>query len=220
MKLIIFDLDGTLLDTLSDLTSSVNYAMRCMHMPERTRQEVLSFIGNGNRMLMARCVENGDEETIDLALSKFHEYYRCHYADETVSYPGIPELLEDLKAGGFKLAVISNKADYAVQDLCRKYFGERFQFVLGDREGIRRKPSAEPIDLALKSLHLTKEEAIYVGDSEVDIETAANAGLPCISVSWGFRPHEVLVSAGARIIVSSPAELTAAIRKLSASPQE
>lgn len=220
MKLIIFDLDGTLLDTLADLTSSVNYAMRCMHMPERTKEEVLSFIGNGNRVLMERCVENGDEETVDQALARFHEYYRCHYADETVSYTGIPELLEDLKARGFLLSVVSNKADYAVQDLCRKYFGDRFQFVLGDREGIRRKPSAEPIELVLKSLHLTKEEAVYVGDSEVDIETAANAGLPCISVSWGFRSRPVLASAGAQIIVSSPEELSAAIRELSSQAQE
>ena len=208
IKLIIFDLDGTLLDTINDLTSSVNYAMRCLHMPERNKEEVLSFVGNGNRVLMERCVTEGStEETVDLALRKFHEYYSCHYADETTAYNGIPELLKTLRALGFQLAVVSNKADYAVQDLCQKYFSGIFDYVLGDREGIRRKPAPDPIDLVLKSLNITAREAAYVGDSEVDIETASNAGLPCISVSWGFRPRDVLVSSGAEILVSSPEEI-------------
>lgn len=216
IKLIIFDLDGTLLDTLADLTSSVNHAMNCLQMPERTKEEVLSFIGNGNRVLMERCVRKGSldrssEELTDLAVRKFHEYYSRHYADETAAYPGILELLAALKGQGLLLAVVSNKADYAVQDLCRKYFDGIFDFVLGDREGIRRKPSSDPVDLVLQALHLTKEEAVYVGDSEVDIETAANAGLPCISVCWGFRTRKDLISSGASVLISSPKELPAAI---------
>ena len=208
IKLIIFDLDGTLLNTISDLTSSVNYAMRSLHMPERSKDEVLSFVGNGNRILMERCVTEGSgEETIDLALRKFHEYYSCHYADETTAYSQIPELLDALKARRYLLAVVSNKADYAVQDLCRKYFEGIFDFVLGDREGIRRKPSPDPVNLVLKSLGLTADEAVYVGDSEVDIKTAFNAGLPCISVSWGFRSRDILASSGAETIISAPEEM-------------
>jgi len=211
-KLIIFDLDGTLLDTILDLTSSVNYAMRELHLPERSKEEVLSFVGNGNRMLMARCLEKdpGDEET-DRALKLFHAYYHRHYADETTAYPGISELLRHLKAGGYRLAVVSNKADYAVQDLCRKYFEGTFDFVLGDKDGIPRKPAPEPIQLVLESLGMERSDAVYIGDSEVDIQTAANALLPCISVSWGFRSKELLEAAGAQTIISRPEELSSCI---------
>lgn len=212
IKLIIFDLDGTLLDTIGDLTASVNYALRCLHMPERSQEEVLSFVGNGARVLLDRSVTEGSgEETIELAIRKFHEYYSSHYADETAAYAGIPELLNELKAMGFRLAVVSNKPDYAVQDLCRLYFDGAFDYVLGNKEGIRRKPASDPIDLVLDSLNLDREEAIYVGDSEVDIQTAANAGIPCISVSWGFRSEKELLDAGAETIISSPGELLDAI---------
>ena len=211
-RLIIFDLDGTLLNTIEDLTDSVNYAMRCLHFRERTKEEVLSFVGNGNRMLMERCLPDGTSpDTIDTALQKFHEYYSRHYADRTYAYKDIPELLVKLKKSGYLLAVVSNKADYAVQDICRKYFGGIFDFVIGDREGILRKPAPDPVDMAREALGISKNQSVYIGDSEVDIETASNAGIRCISVDWGFRPHERLVSAGAGTIVSSPEDIPACL---------
>ena len=207
-ELIIFDLDGTLLDTIKDLTDAVNHAMRFFKMPERSEQEVLSFVGNGNRVLIEKCVPRGtDPDTVMLALEKFHEYYSRHYADKTTAYDGIYPLLDKLKEMGLHLAVVSNKADYAVQDICQKYFNGIFDFVIGDREGIRRKPAADPVDLARETLHFSKEQTLYVGDSDVDIVTAANAGVRCISVDWGFRPHELLAAAGAHEIISSPEEL-------------
>ena len=207
-RLIIFDLDGTLLDTLDDLTDGVNFALRSLSMKERSRSEVLSFVGNGNRVLMERSVPEGtDPETSAVALQKFHEYYSCHYADRTRPYDGIDQLLAELKAMGYLLAVISNKVDYAVQDICRIYFDGIFDFAIGDREGIRRKPASDPVDLCLKELNVRAEQALYIGDSEVDLATAANAGVECLSVDWGFRQHEVLVEAGARTIVSSPDEI-------------
>ena len=212
-KLIIFDLDGTLLNTIGDLTDGVNYSMRFLQFPEHTEEEVLSFVGNGNRVLMERCLPAGTSvETIDLALGKFHEYYSRHYADKTFPYEKVPELLTELKASGYLMAVVSNKADYAVQDLCKKYFDGMFDFVIGDREGIRRKPAPDPVNLAIQILGVTKEQTVYIGDSEVDIETALNAGIPCISADWGFRSHEQLVCAGARAIVSSPDDIPACIK--------
>ena len=211
-KLIIFDLDGTLLNTIKDLTDSVNYSMRFLQFPEHTEEEVLSFVGNGNRVLMERCLPGGTgTDTIDLALAKFHEYYSRHYADKTFPYEKVPELLTGLKASGYLMAVVSNKADYAVQDICKKYFDGIFDFVIGDREGIRRKPAPDPVDMALQVLDVTKEQTVYIGDSEVDIKTAINTGIRCISVDWGFRSHDQLVRAGAGIIVSSPDDIPACI---------
>ena len=206
-RLIIFDLDGTLLNTIGDLTDSVNYSMRFLQFPEHTEEEVLSFVGNGNRVLMERCLPGGTgTDTIDLALAKFHEYYSRHYADKTFPYEKVPELLTGLKASGYLMAVVSNKADYAVQDICKKYFDGIFDFVIGDREGIRRKPAPDPVNLAMQVLGATKEQTVYIGDSE-----AFNAAIPCISVDWGFRSHDQLVCAGARVIVSSPDDIPACI---------
>ena len=206
--LIIFDMDGTLLNTIGDLTDSVNYAMRFLKMPERSELEVLSFVGNGNRVLMEKSVaECAGEDAVNLALQKFHEYYRRHYSDKTTAYEGISQMLDDLRSMGMKLAVVSNKADYAVQDLCRIYFTGIFDFVTGDREGIQRKPSSEPVDLAREVLGFSREQTVYIGDSEVDIQTAANAGINCLSVDWGFRPHDALVEAGAKNIISSPSQI-------------
>ena len=207
-KLIIFDMDGTILDTINDLRSSVNYAMRSLGFPERSRNEILSFVGDGNRMLMRRSLPHGtDEETLNQSISKFHEYYKQHYTDETTTYSGMSELLTTLKERGYLLAVVSNKADYAVQELCCKYYNGIFDFALGDREGIPRKPDPAPINLALESLGITKDEVVYVGDSEVDIQLAMNAGLRCISVDWGFRPRDFLIISGAETIVSIPDEI-------------
>ena len=214
-RLIIFDLDGTLLNTIGDLTDSVNFSMRSLHFPEHTEAEVLSFVGNGNRVLMERCLPAGTpEDTINLALGKFHEYYSRHYADKTYAYKGIPELLADLKTAGYLLVVVSNKADYAVQDICRKYFDGIFDFVIGDREGIRRKPASDPVELARETLGVPKAQTVYIGDSEVDIETASNSGIPCLSVDWGFRSHEILVASGAKVIITSPNDVLSYIKHI------
>jgi len=207
-KLIIFDLDGTLLNTLEDLTDSVNYALRSLNFPERSLDEVNSFIGNGNRMLMKRSLpEWASDEQTELSIEKFHEYYRTHYTVKTRPYNGIPELLHTLRAAGYKLAVISNKADYATQELCEKYFFNTFDFVLGDTDDIPRKPDPAPVHKAVSALNCSPESSVYVGDSEVDIKTAKNAGIDCISVGWGFRPRSVLIAAGAERIIASPEEL-------------
>jgi phosphoglycolate phosphatase len=207
-QLAIFDLDGTLLDTLGDLADSTNYIMRQYGYPERTITEVRSFVGNGIRKLLERSAPNGTSpEEIDRMFEMFKEYYRAHCADKTKPYDGIMELLHALKKKGVKLAVVSNKADYAVKALCEQYFPGYFDEAVGERVGIARKPAPDTVHEVLKNLKIDKSQAVYIGDSEVDVETAKNAEMDCIAVDWGFRDKEVLENAGAEIIVSTPAGL-------------
>lgn len=208
MKLLIFDLDGTILDTLKDLYFSVNYALSENHFPERTPEEVRQFVGNGIRKLIERSVpENSTEKQIQQVHQAFTEYYTVHCRDNTRPYPGIPEVLKTLRKNGSKLAVVSNKADYAVQKLCDEYFPNLFDAVAGEREGIRRKPAPDAVQAILKELHIQPEQAVYIGDSDVDILTAENSGMPCISVTWGFRSREFLIEHGAQKLISRPEEL-------------
>ena len=207
-KLWIFDLDGTLLNTLADLTDATNHALRSFGFPERSQEEVLSFIGHGNRKLMERSLPKAKvDQYLEQALTEFHHYYKAHYTDKTTVYEGIPELLNALKERGCLLAVVTNKADYAAQDLIRLFFPGVFDYVIGDREGIRRKPDPEPVQLVLDALQVAAGDAVYIGDSEVDLQTAANSHLNCISAGWGFRPAKVLEAAGATRIEASPAIL-------------
>lgn len=207
-KIAIFDLDGTLLDTLEDLADSTNYIMRSFGYPERTLAEVRNFVGNGIRKLLERSAPNGTSpEEIDRMFELFKEYYGVHCADKTRPYDGIMELLHTLQKQGIKLAVVSNKADYAVKALCKQYFSGIFDEAVGERAGIARKPAPDTVNEVLKNLQMEKSQAVYIGDSEVDVKTAQNAELPCIAVDWGFRSKEVLKEAGAEIIVSTPAEL-------------
>ncbi len=204
---IIFDLDGTLLDTLEDLTNSVNYALEHCQMPLRTIAEVKGFVGNGIRTLMIRAVPEGEKNPrFEEAFAAFKEHYAVHCNDRTRAYDGVCELLEALKAKGYALAIVSNKVDSAVQDLKEKYFSV-VGVAIGDREGIRRKPEADSVLLALKELGSTRESAVYVGDSDVDLMTAKNSGLPCISVLWGFRDKEFLINHGAEIFASEPSDI-------------
>ena len=207
-QLAIFDLDGTLLDTLEDLADSTNYIMRQFGYPERTLEEVRNFVGNGIRKLLERSApKDTAPEEIDRMLEQFKEYYGAHCADKTKPYDGIIELLAVLQKQGMKLAVVSNKADYAVKALCEQYFSGMFDEAVGERAGIARKPAPDTVNEVVKNLQIDKSRAVYIGDSEVDVQTARNAGLDCIAVDWGFRDARVLKDAGADIIVSTPENL-------------
>ena len=207
-KLVIFDLDGTILDTLDDLAGSVNHALVSCGLPERSRDEVRRFTGNGIRNLVERSVPGGTPSDVtDQVFSEFKAYYKEHCADCTRPYDGILKLLHDLKENGCLTAVVSNKADFAVQTLCEDYFQGMFDAVVGEKTGVRKKPAPDTVDAVLEKLHIDRKDAAYIGDSEVDIETARNAAMDCISVDWGFRSHEELIETGATSIVSSPGEI-------------
>ena len=206
----IFDLDGTLLDTLTDLAASTNYALRTHGMPEHTIDEVRRFVGNGVRKLMELAVPDGaDNPLFDEAFATFRQYYMEHSLDTTRPYEGIPDMLAALKAKGCHLAVVSNKMMAATQELCRHFFPETIEVAIGENEaeGIRKKPAPDTVFAALRQLGVGQEGAVYVGDSDVDIETARNSGLPCISVLWGFRDRDFLLQHGAETFISNPSEL-------------
>ena len=206
----IFDLDGTLLDTIGDLAASVNFALRTHGMPEHSLDDVRRFAGNGVRKLMERAVPDGaDNPRFDETFATFRQYYMAHSLDTTRPYEGIPETLAALKARGCHLAVVSNKMMAATQELCHHFFPDTIEVAIGEDEaaGIRRKPAPDTVFAALKALGVGKEDAAYVGDSDVDILTACNAGIPCISVLWGFRDRDFLISHGAQTFITHPAEL-------------
>lgn len=207
-KLVIFDMDGTILNTLDDLADSTNYALLANGLPERTIGEVRSFVGNGIRRLIERAVPAGtDAAQLDRVHESFTAHYKAHCADKTKPYDGILELIRDLRAAGCRTAVVSNKADYGVQTLCRDYFPGLFDMAVGEREGIRKKPSPDSVNEVLKKLSVVRADAVYIGDSDVDIETARNAGLDCIAVEWGFRGREFLIEHGAGRLVKEPREI-------------
>ena len=206
----IFDLDGTLLDTLQDLAASVNYALRKHGMPEHSIDDVRRFVGNGVRLLMERAIPDGAQNPdFEATFATFREHYMHHSLDTTHPYPGIPEVLAELKARGCRLAVVSNKMMAATQELIRHFFPDTIEVAIGEHEaeGIRKKPAPDTVFAALKELGVGKEDAVYVGDSDVDIQTARNSGLPCISVLWGFRDKDFLIKHGAETFVSKPSEL-------------
>lgn len=205
---VIFDLDGTLLDTLGDLRDSVNFALSKNHLPERSTEEIRNFVGNGIRLLIERSVpENTPLELIDKCFDDFKAYYKDNSANLTRAYDGINGLLSELKSRGVKLSVVSNKADFAVKTLVENYFNNTFNCAVGERDGVKRKPSPDAVFAVIKKLGVSKKDVIYVGDSEVDIETAKNAGIPCICVTWGFRDKEVLERLCPEYIIDSPEKI-------------
>lgn len=206
-QLAVFDLDGTILDTLEDLYLSVNYALRKNNLPERTLPEIRQFVGNGIRKLIERSVPENLPEKINPVYEDFTAYYQQHCADHTMPYEQIPEVIRTIRNAGLLTAVVSNKADYAVQSLCETYFPALFDSVAGEKEGIRRKPAPDSVFSVLTALQCSPEQTVYIGDSEVDIETARNAGIPCISVTWGFRNEAFLRDHHAEILISEPTEL-------------
>ncbi len=206
----IFDLDGTLLDTLADLAAAVNYALRQHGMPEHTIDDVRRFVGNGVRKLMERAIPDGEKNPdFEATFATFREYYMHHSLDTTRPYPGIMETLEALNAQGCRLAVVSNKMMAATKELCQHFFAETIEVAIGENEaaGIRKKPAPDTVFEALRQLGEEKDSAVYVGDSDVDLETANNSGLPCISVLWGFRDRDFLIQHGAKTFISAPSEL-------------
>ena len=204
----IFDLDGTLLSTLEDLASSTNYALRTHNMPEHSIDDIRRFVGNGVAKLIERAVPNGkDNPDYESTLNTFRQYYMQHSLDTTKPYPDVVETLTELKSRGKHIAVVSNKFDAATKELCRHFFGSLVDVAIGEHEGVRKKPSPDTVVEALRQLNVDAGGAVYVGDSEVDIETARNSHLPCISVLWGFRDKEFLLANGATTFISSPLEL-------------
>lgn len=213
-KLAIFDLDGTLLDTLGDLASAVNFALRKFSFPERTVDEVRSFIGNGVVKLMERSTPDGiDGDTQQRCLDTFRKYYLQHMSDTTAPYANVTALLSDLRKKGVKIAVVSNKLHPAVEDLCESYFPGLIDKAVGVSVEEERKPS--PINV-IKTMELYEADAdncIYIGDSEVDVQTAHNAEIKCIGITWGFRTREELISAGCDLIADTCNEIKDIILK-------
>ena len=209
---VIFDLDGTLLDTLEDLADAVNYALREMGMPQRTIEEVRQFVGNGVRRLMELAVPQGfDNPAFEDTFAKFKEYYGIHCNDKTKAYDGVVQLLRDLKEEGYALAIVSNKLDSAVKELSEIYFEGIVKVAIGETEGVAKKPAPDTVYKALKELQMPAETAVYVGDSEVDVMTAKNSGLPCISVLWGFRDEAFLREQGATQFARTAKEVKACL---------
>lgn len=207
-KLAIFDLDGTILDTLDDLSDSTNAALRANSLPERTRDEVRRFVGNGIHLLIERAVPSAtSKEVVEKVFRDFKDYYGAHCTEKTAPYSGINELLDSLRGAGCRVAVVSNKADFAVQELCQRYFPGKLDFAVGERENVRRKPAPDSAFESMKALGVPAADSIYIGDSDVDIETAKNAGIPCLSVTWGFRSREFLIGHGADRLVDTPDEM-------------
>lgn len=212
IKAILFDLDGTLLDTIEDLTASTNHALRKFSLPERSVDEVRSFVGNGVRRLMQQAVPtNTPDELFEEIFAAFKDYYFKHSYDYTLPYPGIMPLLSELKKKGLKLGVVSNKWHTAVQELSRCFFSDLIEVAIGESETTPRKPNPEGVFAALKALGCNADEALYVGDSNIDIMTAQNAGIKCISVTWGFRDEEFLKAHHAETLIHTPQELLAII---------
>lgn len=204
----IFDLDGTLLNTLNDLAASTNYALRSAGMPEHSVEDVRRFVGNGVKKLMERAIPDGLENPkFDETYATFRRHYLEHSLDTTKPYDGIPEVLAELKRRGKKLAIVSNKFYAATQELAKHFFPETIQVAIGERENIHKKPAPDTVLEAMRQLGVGKEGSIYIGDSDVDIDTAKNVGIPCISVLWGFRDKDFLISHGATHMIKTPKEL-------------
>ena len=208
MKAVIFDMDGTILDTLQDLRGSVNHALKKHGMPERSSKEIRSFLGNGMAVLIHKSVPEGTDEKTEAAVLEEHKaYYPKHCAEKTKPYPGIEELLNFLHEKGIKTAVVSNKRDSNVKTLVKEYFNGLFDVAVGARDNVERKPSADLVRIALDELGVSEDEAVYVGDSDVDVATAKAAKLKMIAVTWGFRDMKDLTQAGAEIFADDTEEL-------------
>lgn len=214
---IIFDLDGTLMNTLDDLHDSVSYALRQAGLAPNPKQDTRRYLGNGVRNLVNRSVEQAcptaDEALKERVFETFRAYYVAHSMDKTAPYEGIPEMLKECKKRGFFTAIVSNKLDPAVKDLHKAFFADSIDVAIGETPTVKRKPAPDMVDEAIRQLSLLhgrsieKSECIYVGDSEVDLQTAKNSDLPCIAVSWGFRDRDYLVEQGAKTIIDCPDEL-------------
>lgn len=209
-RLVIFDMDGTILDTLEDLCNAVNHTLEYFGYAKRTQQEIRNFLGNGSRYLIEKSLPDNKAVSptqLELILDYYSSYYKKNCAVHTMPYSGILELLLKLKQAKKLLAVVSNKPDFGVQELCHCHFPELFDFYCGERPGIRRKPAPDSVQEVMQKLRIAPSDTVYIGDSEVDISTAKNAGIHSIIVTWGFRDKEQLLNAGAENLADSPSEL-------------
>jgi len=208
MKAVVFDMDGTILNTIDDITGAVNYILTKYNYPKHSVEEVKFFVGNGLRRTLELSVP-ADAPTgfVDEVFDEFVGFYKLHSNICTKPYDGIVEAIGILKERGYRLAVVSNKREEAVIDLCHLYYEGLFEQIVGDKDGIKRKPAPDMVYKALEGMGIKPEDAVYVGDSDVDIKTAANSGLKGVFVSWGFRDTQFLKSAGAECIVDTPEEL-------------
>lgn len=210
---VIFDLDGTLLDTLDDLAASANHVLEFFGLPARSRGEIQAFVGNGIAKLIARILPGGAEDPrFETAYREFRAYYNEHCADRTKPYPGILQMLRGLKEDGYRTAIVSNKADFAVTKLSEVYFRGLIDAAVGESSGMAKKPAPDMVRKAFSEIGASPEHAVYVGDSDVDIRTAQNAGLDCILVTWGFRDEAFLRSQGAKEFARDAEELGDHIR--------
>jgi len=211
-KLVIFDMDGTILDTLVDLANAVNYALTEAKHPQRSLEEIRSYLGNGMYNLIRLSAPEGTEPEALIALeNSFTAYYKAHCNENTKPYNGIIELIEELHTTGIKTAVVSNKPDFGVQLLVKEHFPTSFDAAVGERTGIAKKPAPDSVNEVLKQLSIDRHEAVYIGDSEVDIATAKNAGMDGVIVTWGFRDEDYLIQEQAQILVHNIAELKQAL---------
>lgn len=205
---VIFDLDGTLLNTLEDLKDSTNFALKKYGYCERSLEEVRNFVGNGVARLIELALPDGRKNPVfENCLNDFKENYKLSMYNKTAPYDGVLKMLDSLQNQGIKIAVVSNKFDAAVKELCRIYFKDYFSVAIGESENIRKKPAPDSVFKAMDLLGVKKESTVYCGDSEVDVQTAKNAGLPCVGVTWGFRDRDILEKQGASYIIDHPSEL-------------
>lgn len=215
-KCAIFDMDGTILNTLEDLANSTNATLATLGYPTRTLDEVRQFVGNGTKLLIARALPRGtDEDTIEAVHQKFNAYYGEHCEIKTKPYPGIADLLKTLREKGIKTAVVSNKPDFAVKKLAEQYFPGLFDIAVGENEaaGIHKKPAPDSVNAVMKALDVKRDDCVYIGDSDVDFHTAKNAGLEHILVTWGFRDKDFLMAEGGKVFADTPEELLAHIER-------
>ncbi len=210
-KAAIFDLDGTLLDTLDDLADSANHALGICGYPLCSRMEIRAFVGNGVKKLIDRCLPNENEQERSRVLEIFKEHYIGNMTNKTAPYPGITEALTKLREEGYSLAIVSNKFDAAVKNLSKLYFDGVIEVAIGESDTVRKKPAPDSVFRAMELLGADPEESVYIGDSDVDVKTAHNAGLPCVGVTWGFRDRDVLEEAGADLIADDAAKMAECI---------
>ena len=205
---IIFDLDGTLLNTLEGLKNSTNFALKKFNSPEITLEQTRSFVGNGVQKLIERAIPNGEKNPdFEKCLNTFKEHYSKTMYQKTVAYDGIEDMLTELKKRGVKTGVVSNKFDTAVKELCKNYFDGLIIVAIGESPNVRKKPAPDSVLKAMKILGAKPENTLYVGDSDVDIQTAKNSNLKSVGVTWGFRDRELLEEEGADFIINTPCEL-------------
>ena len=213
-KYLLFDLDGTLLDTITDLANATNHALAAFGLPTHSEAEIMRMVGNGIRRLVILAVRGGEANPhFEEIFAEFQRYYALHKSDNTAPYDGIHEMLRALMAVGYVPVVVSNKIDSAVKGLCRETFPDTVAYALGDTEGVPRKPAPDMVYAALRALGAEPSDAYFIGDSEVDVVTARNAGLPCLSVLWGFREREELLAVGGDTFFETPADLAAYLLK-------